>query len=534
MKRRPRLSVTTLLAELKRRRIYPVIAAYAVVAWIVLQVGEVTLEPLGFSSRAMTFLIFAVVVGFALVLVLSWLFDLTPGGFVRDDGPVNQPVPADGQPSIAVLPFVDMSAERDQAYFCEGVAEEILNALTKLPDLKVAARSASFRYREIAGDVKKIGRDLGVAAIVEGSVRKSAERIRVSAQLVNVADGYQLWAQTFDEVPKDIFAIQDEIATGIADSLLDELTPKDRRALKTTSSSDFSAYDYYLRGRKFFKRFNKSDMEFARQMFRQAIRIDPAFAPAWAGYADCHSFLIMYADPKPDYLAEANQASCKALELDPHLAEAHASRGLAFLVSEEFQQAEGEFEKAIDLNPKLFEAYYYYARTRFHQGELESAAELFRKAADVDPSDYQSRCLRIQILRGQGRIRQARLEAKDAIAVVEKHLAWNPDDTRALHLGAGSLIVLGDAERAKRWLGRALEIDPNDSVLLYNVACNYAVIGEPDKALDYLNAAVDHGMVSISWIRNDTDIDPLRSHPGYAELLARIEAKDIAASGSAG
>jgi tetratricopeptide (TPR) repeat protein len=258
-------------------------------------------------------------------------------------------------------------------------------------------------------------------------------------------------------------------------------------------------------------------------MFREAIDIDPEFALAWAGYADCHSFLVMYVDPQASYREEANTASKRALELAPNLAEAHASRGLACLVCEKFDEAEEEFVKAIELNPQLFEAYYYYARTQFHRGDMQAAAELFKKAAEVDPTDYQSRCLRVQILRGQGRVEEAVVEAKDAVATIENHLKWNPDDARAFYLGAGSLIALGDHARAKRWGHRAIEIAPDDSVVLYNVACNLSTQGETDEALAYLERAVDNGSVSAAWMRNDEDLSNLRDDPGFAKLLQRVE-----------
>jgi tetratricopeptide (TPR) repeat protein len=220
-----------------------------------------------------------------------------------------------------------------------------------------------------------------------------------------------------------------------------------------------------------------------------------------------------------NYRIEARKASMRALELDPNLAEAHASRGLAFLISEEFEKAEAEFEKAIELDPRLFQAYYYFGRARFHQGDLGKAAELFEQAAEMDPTDYQSRCLRVQILRGTGRAEEAVTYARDAIPILEEHLKWNPDDARALNLGAGSLIVLGELERAKRWLRRSLQMDPNDSVLLYNVACNFATLGELDEAFAYLEQAVENGMVSAAWMRNDSDLEALRSQPRYQALL---------------
>jgi len=512
-------SWSELSAELKRRRVFPVIAAYAVIAFILLQIGEITFGPLGLPNWVMVGLIAIVILGFPVAVVLAWVFDITPTGIRRDDEKLSQP-------SVAVLPFVDMSAEQDQGYFCEGVAEEILNALTKIRQLSVTARSSSFQYKAGAGDVREIGRELGVKTILEGSVRKSENRLRVTAQLVKVSDGYHLWSKTFDEELKDIFAIQDDIAACIAESLLEVITPTEQSAIRTTSTVNVSAYEYYLRGRQFFKRFRKMDIEYARQMFRQAIQIDAEFALAWAGYADCHSFLVMYADPQPSYREEASDASERALELSPDLAEAHASRGLAYLVCECFDSAEEEFITAIELKPCLFEAYYYYARTQFHRGNVEQAAELFKKAGEVDPTDYQSRCLRVQILRGTGRTDEAVEAAQEAIDVVLKQLEWNPDDARAYHLGAGSLVVLGDVDRAKRWLHRAIEIAPDDSVVLYNVACNLATLGEQDAALDYLERAFEHGAVSAAWMRNDEDLESVRGHERYADLLRRLEEQD--------
>jgi TolB-like protein/Flp pilus assembly protein TadD len=518
MKKLPQLSLSELQHELKRRKVYPVVAAYAVIAWILLQVGEVTFEPLGLPGWVMTALVVTVIAGFPVVVVLSWVFDIkaTPPQTQRQSRADSHL--SDDLPSIAVLPFVDMSPDKDQGYFCDGVAEEILNALSRIRRLHVLARTSSFQYREGTGDVREIGDQLGVQAILEGSVRKQDNRLRVTVQLVKVADGYHLWSKSFDEGIEDIFAIQDEIATGVVRTMLDTLEP-----VTTTSSQHVDAYDFYLRGRQFFNRLNKMDIEFALQMFHKAIDIDPEFAQAWAGYADCHSFLMMYVDHDPGNRAIASEASKRALELDPDLAEAHASRGLAHLICEEFEKADAAFETALELNPGLFEAYYYYGRSRFHQGDMEMAVDLFAKAARVNPDDYQSRLLRVQILRGMGRLDDATEEARQSVAAVERHLEWNPDDARALHLGAGSLILTGDTERAKRWLQRALEIDPNDSVVLYNVACNYATLGEVDEALDYLQQAIEHGTVSLSWMQNDADLDNLREEPRFAAMLRDLE-----------
>jgi len=531
MKRSSQYSWKELPSELKRRKVYPVIAAYAVIAFILLQIGEITFAPLGLPNWVMVGLIFLVIIGFPVTVILAWLFDITPTGIQADRGPETQTEEGEQKPSIAVLPFVDMSPDKDQGYFCEGVAEEILNALTKIQELSVAARSSSFQYKSGVGDIRKIGREISVSAILEGSVRKFDNQLRITAQLVKVSDGYHLWSKSFDEEIKDIFAIQDEIARSIAMALLETLSPKDQSSLVTTSSSDISAYEYYLRGKQFFKFFRKKDTEYASQMFNKALTIDPDFILAWTGYADCHSFLNMYSDPHPTHKTEATRASVRAVEIDPDLAEAHASRGLAHLVCEEFELAEDQFKKALELNPTLFEAYYYYGRTQFHRGNINEAAELFKQASIVDPTDYQSRCLRVQILRGMGRMEEATAEAKDAIRVIKKQLEWHPDDARAYLLGMGSLIVLEDKELAKEWLQRAITISPDDSVNLYNAACNMVTLGELDKAMDYLESAFQHGAVSSDWMRNDEDLRLLRTHPRYEKLLHKVKINESLSKG---
>ena len=244
----------------------------------------------------------------------------------------------------------------------------------------------------------------------------------------------------------------------------------------------------------------------------------------WAIYDDCYSLEAMLAEPKPSFKAKALQASDHALQLDPDLAEANASAGLIRLVSEDFGAAEREFKKAIELNDGLFEAYYYFARTRFHQGDMDEAADLFAKAASLAPEDYQSRLLRVQILRGMGQIEKAKEEARQAVRVVEQHLEYHPDDVRALHLGAGSLILLGETNRAMRWLNRGLEIDPDDPISLYNVACNYATLNSVEQSLDHLERAAEIGTISADWMSNDTDLANLHSHPRFQALLAKLAA----------
>ena len=294
-------------------------------------------------------------------------------------------------------------------------------------------------------------------------------------------------------------------------------------ALKTASTKDARAYDYYLRGREFFHRFRGSDMVYARQMFDQALEIDPDFALAWAGRADCYAFVEMYVKSAEKNRVEATISSKRALELDSAGAEPHASRGLAYLVCGQHDEAIEELETAIRINPRLFEPLYYYARASFHQGELQKAADLFEKASEVNPEDYQTRILRSHVLFGLGQNELADEVGREAIKVVERYLKWHPDDPRAFYLGAGTLQQLGERERAERWTGRALAIDPTDSVVLYNVACFYGLDGQVDKALNCLESAVDNGSVSASWMQNDNDLASIRDNPRFAVLIERLK-----------
>ena len=249
MIRKPNFSWRWLSTELKRREVYPVIVTYAIVGWILLQIGEVTFEPLGLPDWVMPTLIILVVAGFPVAVALAWVYDLTPKGIRRDRLAVQDQGRAEDAPSIAVLPFLDLSPEQDQEYFCEGVAEEIINALTPIRNLHVAARSSSFQFSSQAGDLRNAGRKLGVKTILEGSVRKAGSKLRVTAQLINVHDGYHIWSKVFDEDLADVFAIQDEIAAGIAESLIETIAEQGRDAIREAPRTDIDAYDF-IRGEK--------------------------------------------------------------------------------------------------------------------------------------------------------------------------------------------------------------------------------------------------------------------------------------------
>ena len=435
-----------------------------------------------------------------------------------DTEPVREP-----PRSIAVVPFADMSPERDHDYFCEGIAEEILNALARIETLRVAARSSAFQFKDRSADVQEIGRRLNVSAVLEGSVRKAGDRVRITVQLVNVADGYQLWSERFDRQIQDIFVIQDEIAQSVVDALRVTLSADEERAIKGEwCAADIEAYDYYLRGLQYVDETSQRGFEFALEMFRKAVEIDPVFVRAYAGIANCHAWLFHWFGREETDLAEAERASRRAVELGPDLAEAHTARGFVLSLVDRLPEAVSEFETAIRLDPKHFDAYYYYGRIRFANGEFAEAAELFETAAAVSPEEYQAISLLPQVYRSLGRERDEEEAFRRAFERIERRLELNPDDARALYLGAGAHLVFGDRERAIRWTDRATSLRPDDVTTLYNCACLYSKAGESDRAFECLEHAFATGAGFKSWIEHDSDLDPLRSDTRFGELLTRL------------
>jgi tetratricopeptide (TPR) repeat protein len=250
--------------------------------------------------------------------------------------------------------------------------------------------------------------------------------------------------------------------------------------------------------------------------------IDPAYATAYAGAADCCSVLYMYWDGSQANLEGADAYSKKALELGPELAEAHVARGLAVSLSERYPEAEREFATAIRLNPKLFEAHYFFARALFQQGKYADAVREYQEASRARPEDYQSRLLCVTVLRSLGRMADAEATMRSGVEVAEKHLELNPEDVRAYCLGAGGLMQLGERDRALEWARRGLELAPEDSSVLYNVACVYSLGGLTDQALECLDQAVQNGFGHRAWLENDSDLDSLRADPRFTALLAKL------------
>jgi TolB-like protein/tetratricopeptide (TPR) repeat protein len=414
-----------------------------------------------------------------------------------------------------------MSPGRDQAYFCEGLAEELITALTHIEGLRVVARAASFQARGSSADVGEIGRRLGVGVLLDGSVRKVEDRLRVTVQLIDVETGYHRWSERFDRTLADVFAIQDGIATRVAQALRGTvLSGREVQAL-ARPQTHAAAYDYYLRGRLHLKPM-LPDLERSREMFERAIQLDANYAPAFAGLAMVHALLYEWFGSEVVNLATANGTSRRALELAPHLAESHVARGLALSLSQEPDQAAAEFERAIRINPQSFDAHHYYGRDRYAHGDFEGAAELFRRAVDLCHEEFPTSSWLAQCLTELGRHDEASEARHEGLRRAERILALNPSDRRVLSLGSISLWCTGQHERAREWHERSLELYPDDSSTLANAACLCGKSGRHDDAIGFLERLVARGWGKRGWIEHEPDFRVLHGDPRFQELLAKL------------
>ncbi|HEY5087769.1 MAG TPA: protein kinase, partial [Gemmatimonadaceae bacterium] len=420
--------------------------------------------------------------------------------------------------SVAVLPFANMSADADNEYFTDGMAEEIINALTKIQSLRVASRTSSFAFKGKNEDIGDIGRKLKVSTVLEGSVRKMGNKLRITAQLVNVADGYHLWSERYDRELEDVFAIQDEISQAIVKALRVILTEGEKKAIEKARSVNVQAYDFYLRGQQYFHQWRRKSVEYARQMYNRAVEIDPEYALAHAGIADACSSLYTYWDAREFNLRQADIASRRALELEPELAEAHVARGIAVSLTKQFKEADQEFETALRLNPKLYEAAYFYGRGLKSQGRNAEAAKMFERASLLRPEDFQAPNFLSSVLADMGLAAEAEAARRLSLKLIDERLELNPDDARATNLGATILAKMGERDRTIEYIRRSLAIDPDDSGMLYNIACAYSLISMPDEALASLETAVDRGFGHKEWIEHDSDLDSIRDTPRFQAI----------------
>lgn len=511
-----------LWSQLKKRKVLKVALVYIIVAGIVLLTGEWVLDRLGGATWSTPLAGGIIFLGFVIALMLSWIFEITPRGVRRGSGghiesfSFPQSDEADA-PSIAVLPFSDTSEQGKQGYFCYGLAEEILNALTRYTQLKVTARVTSFQFGGKQMDLEETGRRLAAQTILTGNVDKSGDQLRMQVQLVNPESRAVLWAGEYDRHMIDVFDIHDDIVNSVSSTLGVTL---DRDYNDIRHQVDPKAYDFFLRGLAYFAKHTTQDNVYARQMFKQAIEIEPEYGRAWSSVAYSHGIEYMYFNASNVNLAEAARASERALELAPNLTSSHISSGIVCCMNQDYRKAEACFEKAIRLNPKKYEAWYFFGRTKVHEGDLGRALKLFERASRVRPEDFQSVLLQAQLYTSLNRDNKALEVTCEGIKRVKAVLEFKPDDNRALNMGAFALLRLGQAEEAKQWMAASLENAPMDSIIQYNGACFFSLAGEVEQALDCLeNCLIKVGNISREWLEHDSDMDNIRNHPRYREII---------------
>ena len=530
--------------EMKRRRVFRALIGYGIVSFAVLQIIEPVMHGLNLPEWVLSVTVLGLGLGFPFTLVLAWAFDVKGGRIERAGAPRGRllagllvlgvalgtpgviwflrhraPAAASDQ-SIAVLPFADLSPARDQDWMCDGIAEEILDALCTVGGLRVAARSSSFQFKGKAADVREMARALGVSTLLEGSVRKIGDRLRISARLIS-SEGYELWSDKFDRGVSDAFAIQDDIARAVVSALRLRMQSQPRRGTQNPQ-----AYEMYLRGRQYLRVTGKESTEHARQMFRRAIEINPSFADSRAGLADADSLLLQWLlasrDEKDPLHAEALAESEQALKLDPTLAEAWVARGNLLSALGRNDEAEQSFRRATALGPGLRDAWYYFARFLFSLGRYPDAARAYEEAARRDPDDYDSLSLLSMPYYRMGQPDKAVDAMRRALESADRVLRNNPDNVRALYMSGGAAITIGQLQKGRERLDQAVALQPQDFSVLYNAACGFAHAGDVEKALDLLDRAVDTGRGFRAWIEQDPDLDSLHRNPRFQQILARL------------
>jgi adenylate cyclase len=433
------------------------------------------------------------------------------------------------KPSIAVLPFTNMSGDTEQEYFSDGITEDIITDLSKISALFVVGRHTSFVYKGKSENLEQIAKELGVRFLLEGSVRKVGNRVRITGQLIDGTTGGHLWAERYDRDLTDIFAIQDEITRTIVDQLKVQLMPAENEAIGQPPTASIEAYTCYLHGRQFFHNGTKNFLRLAQQMFVRATELDPGFARAFAGIANCESRLIgWYGEliPEERVLADAD----KALALDPDLAEAHAARADALSFFGHFDEARIAFDRALVLDPNSFDVNLLYARFCTRSGNFEQSIPLYIRALELQPEDYQAASMLQLAFRSLGRDEESLRYGELAITRGEEAMRQHPEWSRPAQLMAATLAGFGRRKEAIFWLDRAIALEPDDSQTLYNAACTWAQLGEPDRAFDALKRWLPvSGVEKRQWLMQDCDFDPLRNDPRFDEILAQAEQSSLTA-----
>ena len=533
--------LSAVLTELNRRKVLRTLGAYAVAVFVALQLMDAAVEPLRLPDWLPTLVVILLILGFPLVFILAWYFDITPEGvkktqtvslltrtqntllfsmmmlgvfglgygfygyysnvFTASPPAELQSLAAQErafvapQNSIAVLPFADLSEDSSQGYFSDGIAEEILNVLAKVRGLHVAARTSSFAFRAPDKDIREIGRLLNVSTVLEGSIRKSGDRIRLTAQLINVEDGYHIWSNSYDRKLDDVFAIQDEVASAIAEALVDSFGGLEQKPASRTS--DLAAFEAYRTGRLHWWRRSPDELQKAITLFAKALERDPSFAPAYAAMADSWLLLAMYGNLTNMKATERAMPMIeKALEIDPKSSEAFAALGLARWQIGQRDAAESALRQAIKLNDDYIPAYLWLGGLLGELGRLPEQSQILQQAMVIDPLNE---LLAINVagnLTSQGDYEAAR-------ELLQNLVALRPDSATLLRIMAGHAIKSGDLVEGWQYANRSYDLEPDSPVVIETLAGAWLSVGVTDKAerllLDGLKIAGDNSGLQSSY-----------------------------------
>jgi serine/threonine protein kinase/Tfp pilus assembly protein PilF len=435
------------------------------------------------------------------------------------------PPPASGmEKSVAVLYFENMSPDKESDYFCAGMTEDIITDLSKIKELKVASRSDVLPLRNKELNIRQAGESLNVTHILEGSIRKAANKIRITAQLIDVETGFHVWAERFDRLIEDIFEIQSDVSQKIAEALKISLTDSERESIAHKPTEDLRAYDFYMRGRDLLSRRGKKNAETAIQMFENAIRIDPNFTTSYAGLAEAASYMYAWYDGDARWLGKMIEMSQKTLALDPTSVDAMFSMGTMYFHQKRYTEARRYWEKAIEYQPDYYEAYRWLGIIADVTGDYDAAIRYYERGAAIKPFSEEPWMHIAMTRQRQGNPDAANEAYVKQLELCERKLAVNEADTVVLSRVAGVYAHAGETGKALEAMRKAVDADPSDGLSQYNCACTFGVMGNAPEALVCLRRAIAAGYRNVgAWVKSDPDLAILHDNEEFRKLLAEFE-----------
>lgn len=425
--------------------------------------------------------------------------------------------------SIAVLYFESMSSEKESDYFCAGITEDIITDLSKIKELKVVSRTDVVPFRNKEVNTQQVGDALGVNYILEGSVRKAGNKIRITAQLIDVRNGFHVWAERFDRLVEDIFDLQTEVSLKIAEALKVSLTTTEEQSLAAKPTDDLRAYDFYMRGRDLLSRQGKKNSELAIQMFENSLSIDPRFASAYAGLGEAYSNMYEWYDGSPAWLGKAIEMNQKALSLDPSSIEARFGIAMVYFHQRRFTDSKRTLEGILQENSDFYDAHFRLGMILESSGDLDSARTYYERASVLKPYDEDPWMRLDGIYRKTGDSQSADEAARKVIEIASRKLEVSRDDLIVMSRLAEAYARFGLKEESYATLRRVFEIDPTDGLALYNCSCAYALLGEKHEALVCLRRAIESGFRAVAnRTKTDPDLVALRNDQEFMRLIAEF------------